>query len=319
MFLYMDLYEPINYTIKLGGKKTRSLLVKYAQSLLNNHNNPVTKLIIDDINKCHNASLIIDDIQDEAEKRRGEPCAYKIFGTANTINSGYLQVFTTLNEVKNKYPKEISSDVLDYCVTALKDIHYGQGYDIYWSKNHIIPSINEFLTMIDKKTGVFFKLIANLCLLSDKKNHDENYKKSILLLFQLMGRFFQIRDDYINLTDPNYWRSREFCEDFDEKKVSYMFVKLSDVTKNTDIYRELINKDKLTKNDKLYFYKKLLDNNILYNVYLELENYKNKIIQLEKKLTNSELVSEFLKMYFKKLYYNPPSPYEKVKLFINIL
>lgn len=315
----MDLYEPIKYTMKLGGKKTRSLLIKYAQSLLNNNNNPITKFIIDDINKIHNASLVIDDIQDESEKRRGELCAYKIFGTAHTINSGYLQVFTTLNEVKNKYPKEISNDILNNYISTLKYLHYGQGCDIYWSKNHIIPSMDDFLIMIDKKTGSFFKLIANLCLLSDKKYNDKNYKISILSLFQLMGRFFQIRDDYINLTDPNYWRSRKFCEDFDEKKVSYMFVKLTETTKNTDIYRELINKDKLTNSDKLYFYKKMLDNNILYNVYLELESYKNKIIQLEKQITNNESVSEFLKMYFKKLNYNPPCPYDKVKLFINVL
>ena len=36
----------------------------------------------------HNASLIIDDIQDGSEKRRGEICTYKKFGTDVAINAG---------------------------------------------------------------------------------------------------------------------------------------------------------------------------------------------------------------------------------------
>jgi geranylgeranyl pyrophosphate synthase len=40
-----------------------------------------------------------------------------------------------------------------------------------------------------------------------------------LILFSL---FFQIRDDYINLTDINYWREKGFCQDFDEEKISYL-------------------------------------------------------------------------------------------------
>lgn len=317
-FLYMELYEPVNYTIKLGGKNMRALTCKYVQSLLN-FNNPIINLLIDDLNKCHNASLIIDDIQDKSEKRRGQPCAYKIFGTAMTINSGYLQVFNVLNNVKNKYPKKFVVPFLHNLTEGLNDIHYGQGYDIYWSKNYIIPSVDDFLNMIDKKTGIFFKLIGNMCLIVSEKNYTEDFKNTLLLLLQLMGRFFQIRDDYINLTEPNYWRSKTFCQDFDEKKVSYVFVKLKNSTNNTDLYAELIKRDKLSNIDKLYFYKKIYDNNILHDIYLELDTYKNKIIQLEKKITNNDEITPFLKMFFNKLIYNAPIEYEKVKLFINIL
>ncbi len=34
--------------------------------------------------------------------------------------------------------------------------------------------------------------------------------------------FYQIRDDYINLTDLKYWREKGFCQDLDEEKISYL-------------------------------------------------------------------------------------------------
>ena len=34
--------------------------------------------------------------------------------------------------------------------------------------------------------------------------------------------FFQIRDDYINLTDKEYWKEKGFCQDLDEEKISYI-------------------------------------------------------------------------------------------------
>jgi geranylgeranyl pyrophosphate synthase len=60
--------------------------------------------------------------------------------------------------------------------------------------------------LMDKSTNVIFR-----------KNYEK--VKHILILFSL---FFQIRDDYINLTDINYWREKGFCQDFDEEKISYL-------------------------------------------------------------------------------------------------
>jgi geranylgeranyl pyrophosphate synthase len=72
------------------------------------------------------------------------------------------------------------------------------------------------------KTGYAF--IMNLELLIDKstnvimKKKHEKLKKVLIVL----SLFFQIRDDYINLTDPDYWKSKGFCQDFDEEKISYL-------------------------------------------------------------------------------------------------
>ena len=81
------LYQPIDYILESGGKNTRGLVIKYVQNLLNNDNNSFTQQISSDINLLHNASLIIDDIQDESTKRRGRDAAHIKYGLASCINS----------------------------------------------------------------------------------------------------------------------------------------------------------------------------------------------------------------------------------------
>ena len=65
---------------------------------MKNDNNPVTARIIKDINLLHNSSLVIDDIQDGSLKRRGKDCAHIKYGVPISINAGYLQCFSLLND-----------------------------------------------------------------------------------------------------------------------------------------------------------------------------------------------------------------------------
>ena len=47
----------------------------------------------------HNASLLLDDIEDGSERRRGVPAAHKVFGEALTINSANYVYFVALEKV----------------------------------------------------------------------------------------------------------------------------------------------------------------------------------------------------------------------------
>jgi len=87
-------------------------------------------MIIRDINISHNASLVIDDIQDNLDKRRGRPSAHIVYGVPLSINAGYLKCFTLLNNIETNYPKEIATNIKNICIDFLEKGHLGQGLDI---------------------------------------------------------------------------------------------------------------------------------------------------------------------------------------------
>ena len=309
------LYQPIDYILESGGKNTRGLVIKYVQNLLNNDNNSFTQQISSDINLLHNASLIIDDIQDESTKRRGRDAAHIKYGLASCINSAYLQCFKILRHTGEDYPHEIREEGRSIFIKYFELMHIGQGLDIEWTKNGIIPTVDEFNVMMDYKTGSGFMAPIELCILSLKFNDRSIMfpQENLIELGRLMGRFFQIRDDYINITCPKYWRLKTFCEDFDEKKVSYLFTLLKHYDSTDDTYKYLRSVKTLTTKDKIILYNNMYSKGILQQVFMILDKYKSSIIESERKITRKNETSSFLNMFFEKLDYNLPIEPEKVK------
>ena len=61
---------------------------------------PREKLIVIDeiISMLHNASLLIDDIEDGSQRRRGEPAAHLVYGVPLTINAAELACFLAMQK-----------------------------------------------------------------------------------------------------------------------------------------------------------------------------------------------------------------------------
>lgn len=308
-----NLFAPVEYTLESGGKNTRELIIKYIQNLLKNDNNPVTDRIIKDINLLHNSSLVIDDIQDGSLKRRGKECAHIKYGVPISINAGYLQCFSLLNDINQNYPKYIHAQVKDIYHKYFVLMHIGQGLDIEWTTRKTIPTLDEYNIMMDNKTGSGFLCPIELCIASTSVDTSTHIKNLFLELGKYIGRFFQIRDDYINLTCPKYWRLKTFCEDFDEKKVSYIFTLLKTIDPNDISYEYLDSKPILSKQDKIMLYKNLYDKKILHKTYIILQQYQAKIIEIEIKITLSDGTSSFLAALFKKLEISLPIEPNKIK------
>lgn len=164
----------------------------------------------------HNASLMLDDIEDGSQLRRGKPATHTIFGIAHTINSAGYLVLDALKQTLMLADPQCMNAVID----QVRDLYIGQTFDVYWTRSGHCPSDREYLEMVDKKTGGLFQLPARLlqCL---SNNGNAAHIEHMICLF---GRFFQIRDDYQNLADPDYTRQKGFCEDLDEGKYSFPLI-----------------------------------------------------------------------------------------------
>ena len=78
------------------------------------------------IGDLHNASLMIDDIEDNSKLRRGIPVAHHIFGIPTVINGANYAYFLALEKcfaLQNTKAMEIF-------VGELLNLHRGQGHDI---------------------------------------------------------------------------------------------------------------------------------------------------------------------------------------------
>ncbi|KAB0396165.1 hypothetical protein E2I00_017520 [Balaenoptera physalus] len=158
----------------------------------------------------HDASLLIDDVEDNSELRRGFPVAHSIYGIPSVISSAnYAHILDLEKVLTLDHP-----DAVKLFTRQLLELHQGQGLDIYWKDNYTCPTEEEYKAMVLQKTGGLFGLTVGLMqLFSDYKD--------LKPLLNTPGLFFQIRDDYANLHSKEYSENKSFCEDLTEGKFSF--------------------------------------------------------------------------------------------------
>lgn len=172
------------------------------------------QVIIAVIEMLHNASLLIDDIEDSSKLRRGFPVAHSIYGIPSVINSANYVYFLGLEKVLTlDHPEAVK-----VFTRQLLELHRGQGLDIHWRDTYTCPTEQEYRNMVLQKTGGLFGLAVGLMQLFSE------WKQDLKPLLDTLGLFFQIRDDYANLRSREYSDNKSFCEDLTEGKFSFLTI-----------------------------------------------------------------------------------------------
>jgi geranylgeranyl diphosphate synthase type 3 len=211
-----SLLEAFRYINSVPGKDVRGRLVDCFQLWLNVDDAAVLDAIKDIIGDLHNASLLIDDIEDNSKLRRGIPVAHSIFGIPSVINTANYVYFLALEKCHAlNNPK-----AMQVFVGELLNLHRGQGHDIAWRDGLNCPTEQEYCEMVMDKTGGLFRLAVGLMQSFATTNKNKNFSP----LVNNLGLYFQIRDDFINLADEEYMKSKSFCEDLTEGKFSYPII-----------------------------------------------------------------------------------------------
>jgi len=225
------LLAPFNYVYLQNGKKMRDQFISGINHWYKLETSLASKISVL-WDKLHNASLVIDDIEDYSELRRGKPAAHLVYGVPLSINAAnymYFEVLGDLMELKN--PEDITIFTEQMLI-----LHHGQGMDLYWRDHHefkesedIIsiqneeidfssqfPKEEDYMDIIVKKTsGQFVFAFRLMNAFSQEKDKDG------LRLGELVGLCFQIRDDLMNLVSAEYTDTKGFCEDISEGKLSF--------------------------------------------------------------------------------------------------
>lgn len=191
---------------KKGGKGFRNLLLFSLCDYLGieikpNHDNIMT--IAAFIDRLHDSSLLIDDIEDNSKTRRNEPCAYLQYGVALTLNCGTFEIFNAINKLiltmeSGGFCTETRYKVLMIVIEEIMDLHIGQGLEIFWRDISLkVPDLENYMKMIRMKTGGMLKVMGRiLTVIFDIPPDSE---KDLQALMGYIGIMYQIRDDYLNI------------------------------------------------------------------------------------------------------------------------
>ncbi|KAL8722762.1 MAG: hypothetical protein Q9225_000823 [Loekoesia sp. 1 TL-2023] len=207
------LLGPYEYSLQQPGKDIRGRFIAALNAWLNIPEDKLTT-ISKVVTMLHTASLLVDDIEDSSELRRGAPAAHSIFGDAQTINSAnyvYVLALQEVSSLTNPAATKIYTE-------ELLNLHRGQGMELFWRDTLQCPSEKEYIKMVENKTGGLFRMAARLM---QNESHSD---KNCVPLVNLIGTIFQICDDYLNLRDPRYSKNKGMYEDITEGKFSFPII-----------------------------------------------------------------------------------------------
>jgi geranylgeranyl diphosphate synthase type 3 len=137
------LMEPYEYICQLKGKEIRVKLIEAFDGWLQISNDK-KKQIKEITQMLHNASLIIDDIEDNSLLRRGIPVCHRVYGIPSAINSANYIYFLAMN--KTLQLGDVKA--INIFTEQLIVLHRGQGKDIYWRDSSTCPTEDEYRTMV---------------------------------------------------------------------------------------------------------------------------------------------------------------------------
>jgi octaprenyl-diphosphate synthase len=204
------------YLIAGGGKRIRPLLLLLSSKALGCTSQSRIRLGAV-VEMLHTATLVHDDIIDEADSRRGRPSSNTTWGNSKCVLAGdwlYMQAFATALEERN-------FRVLDLLITLTQQMVEGELLQIE-KLGHLINE-EEYFDLIFRKTACLFKVSMQL---GSAITPHHGFGKPDEIDSQLgeygrnLGLAFQIVDDVLDLTAAEDILGKPVASDLREGKAT---------------------------------------------------------------------------------------------------
>jgi octaprenyl-diphosphate synthase len=200
-----------NYLIAGGGKRIRPLLLLLSAKSLHCESDARIRLGAV-VEMLHTATLVHDDIIDEANTRRGRPSSNTTWGNAKCVLAGdwlYMQAFHIALEERN-------FKVLDLLIGLTQQMVEGELLQIQKLGRPV--SEREYYELIFRKTACLFSVSMQLgatlaCATSAQLESMAHYGRSV-------GLAFQIVDDVLDLTATEEVLGKPVASDLREGKTT---------------------------------------------------------------------------------------------------
>lgn len=262
-----DLYNPITYTLELGGKRLRPLLVLASCQMFGGEISEAINPAIG-IELFHNFTLLHDDIMDKAPLRRGKETVYKKWNSNVAILAGDT-MFALANKYMLRTRHQAISQVVELFNQTAIEVCEGQQFDMDYEKRPEV-TIPDYLEMIRLKTAVL--LAASLktgAIIAGAGAVDCEY------IYQFginIGLAFQLKDDLLDVYGIQEKFGKVSGGDIIAGKKTYLYLKaLESAGAQTHAFRKLYESQDLDSKQKVSRVKEIFNQ-------LEIEQHTRKLI-----------------------------------------
>jgi octaprenyl-diphosphate synthase len=194
-----------------GGKRLRPALLLLAAKLFNYEGRGAVKLgaVVEII---HTATLVHDDIIDEARTRRGRPAANTQWGNSKCVLAGdwlYMQAFKVALQERN-------FRILDALIDLTQQMVEGELLQM--EKLGQLITLDEHFDLIYRKTACLFSVCMRMgAILGGATPEQED---QVARYGRDLGMAFQIVDDVLDLTASEIVLGKPVASDLREGKVT---------------------------------------------------------------------------------------------------
>ncbi len=194
-----------------GGKRIRPALLLLAARLFGKHNGSAVHLgaVVEII---HTATLVHDDIIDEADTRRGRPAANTRWGNSKCVLAGdwlYMQAFKVAVQERN-------FRILDCLIELTQQMVEGELLQMETLGKCV--GEKEYLDLIYRKTACLFSVCMRLGGILGKATSEQ--EEALADYGRNLGLAFQIVDDVLDLTASEEVLGKPVASDLREGKVT---------------------------------------------------------------------------------------------------
>ena len=183
------------------------------------------------VEMIHAASLLHDDVIDEADTRRGQPSVNALYDNKTSIMFGdilYSRAFTELSQMDKKIAYNISNAVTLLSIGEMMDVDLTNTFN---------TSYDSYLDMIYKKTASLIEASARSAAIL--AGLDEN---KYALYGKNLGLAFQMIDDILDITQDSATLGKPAMLDFVEGKVTIPYLllhsRVEDKAKLESLYKK---------------------------------------------------------------------------------
>lgn len=215
-----QLYDPIEYTLRLGGKRIRPYLLMSANRMFGGNDEQVRSAAIG-IEMFHNFTLLHDDLMDKSPIRRGKPTVYCKWDENTAILSGDT-MFALAWQYFLAQPSPRLHEILSCFNQTAIEVCEGQQYDMNFERTDHV-AIDDYMMMIRLKTAVLLAgalKIGALYAGAPQSDTEHLYQFGIHL-----GLAFQLQDDLLDSYGDVTVFGKQTGQDIRDNKKTYLIIK----------------------------------------------------------------------------------------------